>query len=244
MHINKKNIIILLFVLLGKLVFSQNIQENDSSKIISNYSLSTNMGIVILSATDRIKNIESDNVLIGGVNGFYPSINFNILLRFCDKLKINTGVNFQMYNLIGTMVSREYIGVDSLKYDNLQYNYFNQETNVISISIPIRRYHKWYFKNNKSGMLLEYGISLIIPLKVLTNYSYQKYGEIEKQININEQKQIAVGVIDARFGLFHKISNNFDCFILYNMCVTTSIVKNDRMSQSINTFEFGIKYNL
>jgi hypothetical protein len=245
MKINNKYIFILLFVFITNTLFPNSYanKEMNDTNIVEFFSLSTNLGIAI-SSNGREKNIDDNNILIGNTNGFYPSINFNILLRFCNRLKINTGINFQKYKITGSMVSREYIGLDSLKYDNLQYKYFDETIYITSVSIPIRRSHRWDFKNKKSGMILEYGILLVIPIDVSTEYSYQKYGDIEKQISFKNKRQLSIGFIDAQFGLFHKVSKNIDCYFSYNFCATTSIVKDDDIFLSINTLEFGFKYNL
>jgi len=244
MKINNKYIFILLFVLFINTAFASiSTEKNDSTKIVNNFSLSTNLGAVFISSKDG-KKINNDVIKFGGAIGFYPSINFNILLRFCDRLMINTGISFQKYKINDSMVGREYFDIDSINYDNLQYKYFNRNIYITSISIPIRRYHRWDFKNKKSGMILEYGILLVIPIDVSTEYSYQKYGDIEKQISFKNKRQLSIGFIDAQFGLFHKVSKNIDCYFSYNFCATTSIVKDDDIFLSINTLEFGFKYNL
>ncbi len=101
----------------------------------------------------------------------------------------------------------------SIREDNSNYKYFDEQILIKSLTFPLHIKHKWKFAHNKLGIIFNYGLSVEFPLSINTIVDYKKNNseQVIDRTSINNYN-IVYG-IDYNIGFIFYSKKNINYFV-------------------------------
>jgi len=204
----KINYILLLLIVFSQLTFSQdNINSSDNNTVEytkNKFTITASLfaGIVMSHNDGNIHIADNKEVILKKRTGYYWGIGANTSY-FLSKV---SGIS------IGAKYNSSYI-YSSIREDNNNYKYFDEQILIKSITFPLHIIHKWKFAHNRFGIIFNYGLSAELPLSINTTINYEKnnFEKLTEETSINNYN-IVYG-IDYNIGFIFYSKKNINYFV-------------------------------
>ena len=179
--------------------------------------------------------------------GFNYSYKLSISYQIWKKTSFSIGIGSHRTKLESEMLKND---IDSSKYNNNDYSYFNEEFNINLFYIPLHVRH--LLVNNKFGLSLEYGVSIIYPLSVIYKIDYFDITNhkhfFTNQIVEDKYKNIASN-FDLEIELFYQLFSNLYLSVSPSLSVSfaNELITNEENIGSLDleyiSLRIGINYS-